>query len=87
MKKIYCNHNGQDVKHSISTKSKLNMKLNMHIYIKNNKNNVLAIFYTFIIKLYQMLVFSLLKEVFKPKFPESKRKLLKELKVILTKHS
>lgn len=68
----------------LAQRNKLNMKINTHLHKEGKKNNALVIFYTFIEKLYQILVFSLLKEVLKIEFPEANRKILKETKAIFT---
>ena len=45
----YYNHNSWEIKHSIGTKSKHNMKINIQIF-KEDKDNVPVTFYTFILK-------------------------------------
>lgn len=67
-------------KHSIGTKSKHNMKKKhenkQSSFHKEDKDNVLVTFYTFILKALSNFSFPLLKEVLKTNFPKAKRKLL-----------
>lgn len=61
----------------MSTKSQLNMKINIQIYIKKIRGKSMLVPFLLSLKSF-IKIFPFLKEVLKTKFPEVKRKLFRE---------